>query len=443
MAGIEHYAELAAGSDYADRLVHRPLGIGRVVKHSPRVDEVEARVRKGEAFGISCLNVAVEPFQLEPASYELHRVLGEVDSGDLRAGPRKTDQIATQPDADLQHLLPARALEVREIRDLRVELVPRTRDLLEEFWSALGGLRVGGAAGLVLPEALDATLRFLGGGRSRAQRLNRTVSVRADTCGMNQDVTVVIACFNYGRFLLEAVDSALKEGAQVIVVDDGSTEALPELPAVVDLIRQENQGVARARNTGLAKVETPYALVLDADDRLVGGALETLRAPLEANPKLGFAYGRMRFFGDWEGELRFPPYDAYTLLYRHTIGLSALARREVFQRTGGFDPEFEQFEDWEHWVHALAHGWQGRQIDAVTVEYRRHSGSKHWLDRRSYRKAFRRLREKHKRLYLSKRPTRLGRLGRTWYRYFWGFRPVPAVVELALHRLRWGAKETG
>ena len=82
----------------------------------------------------------------------------------------------------------------------------------------------------------------------------------------------------------------------------------------------------------------------------------------------------MRFFGDWEGELRFPPYDPYALLYRHTIGLSALARREVFEDTGGFDPDFRQFEDWELWVNALAHGWRGKQVDAVTVEYRRHAG---------------------------------------------------------------------
>jgi glycosyltransferase involved in cell wall biosynthesis len=168
-----------------------------------------------------------------------------------------------------------------------------------------------------------------------------------------EEVTVVVTCFNYGRYVGEAVQSALDEGARVVVVDDGSTEPLPELPSGVELIRQENQGVARARNTGLTRVQTPYVLVLDADDRLAPGALEALREPLEADPQLGFAYGRMSFFGDWDGELRFPPYDPYALLYRHTIGLSALARREVFADTEGFDPEFEQFEDWEHWVNAL------------------------------------------------------------------------------------------
>jgi glycosyltransferase involved in cell wall biosynthesis len=251
------------------------------------------------------------------------------------------------------------------------------------------------------------------------------------------DVTVVITCFNYGRFLGEAVDSALREDATVVVVDDGSTEALPELPAAVELIRQENEGVARARNAGLERAQTPYVLVLDADDRLALGALGALRQPLAADPKLGFAYGRMKFFGDWEGELRFPPYDPYALLYRHTIGLSALARRDVFERTGGFDPTFEQFEDWELWLNALAHGWQGRQVDAVTVEYRRHPGSKQVRDRRAYRGAYRQLRAKHAELYRHPPTGRFNRVGRAWYRLFWGLRPVPAGLESALHRLRW------
>jgi glycosyltransferase involved in cell wall biosynthesis len=254
---------------------------------------------------------------------------------------------------------------------------------------------------------------------------------------VDSDVTVVVTCFNYGRYLGESVDSALREGAAVVVVDDGSTEPLPPLPAQVELIHQENQGVARARNAGLARAQTPYVLVLDADDRLAPGALATLSAPLEADSELGFAYGRMKFFGDWEGELRFPPYDQYALLYRHTIGLSALARREVFEDTGGFDPAFEQFEDWEHWVNALAHGWRGQQVDAVTVEYRRHAGSKQIQDRRAYREAFRRLRAKHAALYRSPPPSRMSAPARLWYRLFWGLRPVPASVEVALHRLRW------
>ena len=92
----------------------------------------------------------------------------------------------------------------------------------------------------------------------------------------NDDVTIVITCFNYGRFLPEAVQSALdQEGGEphVAVVDDGSTDEptlleLERLPERVELIRQANAGVAAARNTGLRRVQTEYALALDADDRL-------------------------------------------------------------------------------------------------------------------------------------------------------------------------------
>jgi glycosyltransferase involved in cell wall biosynthesis len=259
------------------------------------------------------------------------------------------------------------------------------------------------------------------------------------------DFTVVIANFNYGRYLREAVDSALDERATVVVVDDGSTEPLPELPPEVDLVRQENQGAARARNAGIARTDSAYVLVLDADDRLVPGALSQLREPLDADPKLGFAYGRMRFFGDWEGELRFPPYDPYALLYRHTIGLSALVRRQVLEDTGGFDPAFGQFEDWELWVNALAHGWRGRQVDAVTVDYRRHPGSKHGSDRPAYRQAYEQLRAKHADLYRDSErlaaESSLGPVGRLVHRRFWGPRPLPASLEQRLYGLLWRRKD--
>lgn len=266
----------------------------------------------------------------------------------------------------------------------------------------------------------------------------------------NGDTTVVITCRDYGRFLGEAVRSALgQEGGpvSVVVVDDASTDpetvgALERLPPEVLLVRGEGRGVCQARNAGLEVVQTAYAIVVDADDRLAPGALATMRKPLEADPALGFAYGRMRFFGAWQGELRFPSYDPYRLLFRHTIGLSALMRRELVEDTGGFDPSFEYFEDWELWLNALAHGWRGVQVDAVTLEYRRHERSKLAADRRRYRSAFRALRQKHAALYANRaafaRESALTPLGRLLYRVYWGPRPVPARLESLVYRLLWG-----
>ena len=88
------------------------------------------------------------------------------------------------------------------------------------------------------------------------------------------------------------------------------------------------------------------------------------------------------------GVVRFPDYDPYRLLYRHTIGLTALARADLLTATGGYDPAFPHYEDWELWVHALARGHEGRRVDAVTLEYRRHGGTKLTADRRLHQTVF-------------------------------------------------------
>ena len=262
---------------------------------------------------------------------------------------------------------------------------------------------------------------------------------------MNDDVTVVIANHDYGAFLREAVDSALAQSGgapHVVVVDDGSTDpatlaVLDALPGAVRVLRQANAGPSAARNAGLAEVQTPFVLVMDADDRLPPDALAHLRPPLDADRRLGFTYGHRRFIGAWGGVIRFPPYDPLRLLDRHLIGLAALTRAEVIRDTGGFDPAFVHFEDWELWINAVAHGWRGHRVDAVTYEYRRHGTSKLGDDRRGYRAARRQLRAKHAALYERRRElareSTLTAPGRAVYRWFWGARPVPARVESALY----------
>lgn len=273
-----------------------------------------------------------------------------------------------------------------------------------------------------------------------------------EDAAVNDDITVVITCFDYGAYLDEAVASVLaQEGGapRAIVVDDGSTDpqtlrVLDQLPDQVELIRQANAGLSPARNAGLRASDTPYLIVLDADDRLAPGALRTLREPLERDARLGFSYGITRFFGAWEGELGFPPFDPYKLIYRHIIGSTALMRRELFEDVGGFDPAFSAgYEDWEFWVHALERGWRGRRVDVPTFWYRRHGATMNAGARAQYHSWFRRLRVKHAELYSREGRHRLAAesgmsaVERAIYRWWWGARPVPARVEAAAHALIW------
>lgn len=268
----------------------------------------------------------------------------------------------------------------------------------------------------------------------------------------HDNVTVVVTNYNYARFLAEAVGSALHQDGgppHVVVVDDGSTEpgtdeVLNALPAEVVVVRQRNSGLAHARNSGLHRANTPYLIVLDADDRLCPGALNAMRSPLDTDPRLGFAYGRTHFFGDWQGELVMPPYNAYKLLYRHMIGSTALFRRELLDQVGGFDPAFRGYEDWEFWVHALAKGWRGHRVDAVTFEYRKHGATMISGARSDYHRWYRQLRRKHAGLYARDqelaRECDVGLIERVVYRWWWGARPLPAPVELGLQSLLWGRR---
>jgi glycosyltransferase involved in cell wall biosynthesis len=262
------------------------------------------------------------------------------------------------------------------------------------------------------------------------------------------DVTVVIPCFNHGAFLAEAVDSALAQTAgvpRVIVVDDGSTDdrtarALEALPDGVELVRQDNAGPAAARNTGIERSQTPLLLMLDADDRLTPGALAALLGPLEANPRVGYCYGVMRWFGGWSGEIHFPDFDPYRLLHRSIAGASlGLIRRKAWEDAGRFDPEIGGYEDWDFCLSALERGWRGLQVPEVTLEYRKHERSGQAEHRRAYRRTYRRLREKHSALYERAgefaAETDLGPAGRLLYRTYWAWRPLPAPVERAVYGL--------
>lgn len=268
------------------------------------------------------------------------------------------------------------------------------------------------------------------------------------------DVTVVIPCFNYGRFLPEALESLRRQegGApRILVVDDGSTDAstkevLAGLPGDVDLLSQPNAGPSAARNAGFRAATTPLLLALDADDMLAPGALASLKAGLSRDPSAGFAYGVMEFFGAWSGKLTMPDWDPYRLLYRHTIGASALTRRELLDDIGGFDPEIRGFEDWELWLHALANGWHGVRVPTVTILYRRRGDQTDNFTsaRREYRRWYRVIRAKHADLYARRRElarrSELGLLGRGVYRFYWGPRPVPAAVEQRLYNALWGRR---
>jgi len=98
-------------------------------------------------------------------------------------------------------------------------------------------------------------------------------------------ISVVITCFNYGRYVAQAIDSALEQAYQnkeIIVVNDGSTDdssqVLRRYAGRVRIIEQENRGSIGAYNRGFAASRGALIILLDADDLLAPEALAAIAA---------------------------------------------------------------------------------------------------------------------------------------------------------------------
>jgi glycosyltransferase involved in cell wall biosynthesis len=110
-------------------------------------------------------------------------------------------------------------------------------------------------------------------------------------------ISVVIPCHNAAKFVASAVRSVLEQTGfdlEVIVVDDGSTDGSAEVveqafPSVV-VLRQRNQGVAVARNTGIARATHDWLAFLDADDIWLPGKLSAQWKRLASEPGARMAY---------------------------------------------------------------------------------------------------------------------------------------------------------
>lgn len=128
-------------------------------------------------------------------------------------------------------------------------------------------------------------------------------------------VTVVITCFNYGRYLKESVGSALKQdgvSVDVVIVDDRSTDdslsvarSLSDTDARVQVVaNSRNLGPAGAFNVGWREATGTYVVRLDADDLLTPGALQRATSLLEGHPNVTFVYGRPIHFNSLPPQLR-------------------------------------------------------------------------------------------------------------------------------------------
>jgi glycosyltransferase involved in cell wall biosynthesis len=197
-------------------------------------------------------------------------------------------------------------------------------------------------------------------------------------------VAVVIPCFNQAHYLVEAVESVLDQSlqAEVVVVDDGSEDNSYEIAGryeKVRRIRQRNLGVAAARNAGWAATGAEHLVFLDADDRLLPGALQVGVEALVRRPRVAFVSGVSRDVGG-DGRildgLRQPHViqDHYLRLLEDCFiwsGSSIVYRRSALESVGGFDESLAAADDYDLYLR-LARRFPIYCHEEVVTEYRRH-----------------------------------------------------------------------
>jgi GT2 family glycosyltransferase len=197
-------------------------------------------------------------------------------------------------------------------------------------------------------------------------------------------VSVVIPCYNYARYLPEAVESVLTQtftDFEVIVVDDGSTDdslAVAERlaathPDRVRVIAQANTGQpAFARNRGIADARGAYVLCLDADDKIAPTMLERCAGLLDTSPQVAIAYTDRRDFDGVDDVVLAGEYDFPRLRFENHISYCALFRKTAWEAIGGYRTNVKGCEDWDFWVAAGARGYTGARIPEPLFWYRRH-----------------------------------------------------------------------
>ena len=201
-------------------------------------------------------------------------------------------------------------------------------------------------------------------------------------------VSIVIPCYEQAHFLPDAIEGALAQThrkTEVVVVDDGSPDNTAEVVArypEVRCVRQENRGVAEARNAGLRASSGEYVLFVDADDRLTQNAVEAHLRCFAEHPEAGFVVGDIDQISSDGSYLRSPRWqELATNQYEQLLKVDHVAntiavmfRRSVFETVGGFDGSYSPTEDYEILLR-VARVFAGAQHHSVVAQYRRHDSN--------------------------------------------------------------------
>lgn len=222
-------------------------------------------------------------------------------------------------------------------------------------------------------------------------------------------ISIIVACFNDGHFIREALSSAetgLDDIYEVIIVNDGSTDpltcqVLDELSNTgYKVIHQSNQGVAAARNAGIRLAQGEYILPLDPDNHIhpayIYKGIEILDkfsnvavvycdverfgegiSKLEEIPSYNLDYENVSFSNGFKAIQKVPEFNLSLLVNHNYIDACAVFRKSIGIECGLYDTNtpFGCYSDWDLWLSIAKKGYGFYHIPEVLLNYRIRSDS--------------------------------------------------------------------
>lgn len=233
-------------------------------------------------------------------------------------------------------------------------------------------------------------------------------------------VSVVIPCFNYGRYLEEALHSVLRQtfsNLEILVIEGGSTDSATaalvrrleraNLPRVRFFYRDSPCLAGDNRNYGIARARGRYVCCLDADDQLDPVYLEAAVFFAELGD-YDFVYPSLQSFGEDAVEWLVDDPRWPAILRENQVTTVALFRRAIWETVGGYRDWGKGAthlpEDWDFWIRAVGAGFRGAAMRARMMRYRVQSSSLSRHRTASYSDWARRLAQENRSLAALERP---------------------------------------
>jgi len=199
---------------------------------------------------------------------------------------------------------------------------------------------------------------------------------------MKIKLSVVIPCYNHGKYLPEALASVDKSSnrdeIEVIIVNDGSDDELTnKYIASLDqskyvIINQGNLGLAKARNNGIRIAKGGYILPLDSDNIVLNSYLFDAIEILDKDRNISVVYGNREFFGEKKGVENVGKFNLQRLMLRNYIDACAVFRKKCWEEVGGYDEKMPcmGLEDWDFWLNLAFSGKKFYYVNSVCFNYR-------------------------------------------------------------------------